>query len=121
MYQITTANGILGYAESASFCYKLSSGSAQIIGRKERGHTATGLVYGGKIYNLPGHDDFDGAETAWATEIDGAVVLNEQAAQLAAGKSALSDLETAMCEADMANAEWQAEVETALCELDGGE
>lgn len=42
---------------------------------------------------------------------------------LSAAESAskLADLETAMCEADMANAEWQAEVETALCELDGGE
>lgn len=117
MYQITTQDGVVGYTERVEWCNKLRSGSAQVIHEREN---ATGLVYGDKIYNLPGHDDFEGAETAWATEVNAANVLNEQAATLAAGQSALSDLETALCEADMANDEWQAEIETALCELDEG-
>lgn len=118
MYQITTQDGVVGYTERVEWCNKLRSGSAQVIHEREN---ATGLVFGGKIYNLPNHNDFGGAETATAMEIDAAVVLNAQKAQIAEEQAARADLETAMCEADMTNAEWQAEVETALCELDGGE
>ncbi len=95
MYQITTENGVIGYAEAVDYCYKLPSGSAQVIGSKERGQgaVATGLVYGGTVYNLPDHNDFDGAETASAQKIDAAVVLNAQAAEIAARKAEETDLD----------------------------
>ena len=42
-------------------------------------------------------------------------ILSAQKAQ-----ATMADIEAAICEADMANAEWQAEIEIALCELDKG-
>ena len=65
MYQITLNGVFIGYADSPEYCYKLPSGSPQVIGPIERanGAVATGVIYGGTIYNLPGYDDFDG-ETA---------------------------------------------------------
>lgn len=74
MYQIRTARQILGYADDPRFCYRLPSGSPQIVRPSER-DKATGLIYGGKVYNLPGHSDFDG-ETATAAECDAGAVLN---------------------------------------------
>lgn len=117
MYQITTQDGVVGYTERVEWCNKLRSGSAQVIHEREN---AAGLVYGDKIYNLPGHDDFEGAETAWATEVNAANVLNEQARQIEAEREAREAVEDALCEADMLAEQRQAEIETALCELDEG-
>ena len=75
MYQIFTQSQVLGYADDPQFCYFLPSGSPQIVRPSER-DKATGLIYGGTVYNLPGHSDFDGAETATAAECDAGAVLN---------------------------------------------
>lgn len=85
MYQITTSNGVVGYAETVDYCYKLPSGSPQVIGPKERkrGIDATGIVYAAGVYNLPGHSEFEGAETASACLINEVSVLNRQARQIA--------------------------------------
>ena len=95
MYQITTASGVIGYTETVGYCYQLSSGSPQIIGRKERarGETAVGIIYGSSVYNLPGHDNFEGAETAWAVEVGAAAALNGQLENLARQETAQSDLD----------------------------
>lgn len=95
MYQIATKKGPLGYAEAPDYCYKLPSGSAQVIGRgeKRRGETATGVIYGGTIYNLPECFDFEGAETAFVSEVNAAEILNGQAARLAGYEAAEADLD----------------------------
>ena len=82
MYVISTANEILGYADDPQFCYLLPSGSPQVIRPKDR-DMATGIIYGGAIYNLPGHSDFEGAETATAAECDAGYVLTHQGEQIA--------------------------------------
>ena len=93
MYQISTAIGVVGYADVPDYCYKLPSGSAQIIGRKERarGEVATGVIFEGVIYNLPGHSEFEGCETATVAEIDEGVVLNEQQRRIAAAEATEAD------------------------------
>lgn len=75
MYQISTQTQILGYTETPEFCYLLPSGSPQVVHLKEK-DKATGIIYHGVIYNLPSHDDFEGAETATATECDAGSILN---------------------------------------------
>ena len=122
MYQITTSSGVIGYADQIDYCCKLSSGSPQVIGKVEReaGMTPTGIVFGGTVYNLPDHDDFEDSDTAYITKIDAANVLNEQKREIKAEQSARVDIENALCDADIANCAWQAEVENALCELDEG-
>ena len=92
MYKISSQSTVLGYTDAPTYCYKLPSGSPQVIGRKERarGATATGLIHGGVVYSLPGHADFD-AETASVSEIDAGTVLNAQRDELAAQQAAQSD------------------------------
>lgn len=93
MYQISSATGVVGYTAAPDYCYKLPSGSAQVIGRKERarGEVATGVIFGGVIYNLPGHSEFEGCETATVAEIDEGVVLNEQQRRIAAAEATEAD------------------------------
>lgn len=88
MYQITSNGAMLGYTDSLEYCYKLPSGSPQVIGRKERnaGAVATGVIYGGKIYNLPGYDDFDG-DTAYVSEVDEGAIITQQSRDIAENKS----------------------------------
>lgn len=95
MYQITTASGVLGYAKSVDFCYKLPSGSPQVIGEKERarGKTATGIVFGSAVYNLPGYNEFEGAKTARVVEVDAAGALISQQRLLARQTAEQSDLD----------------------------
>ena len=75
MYQITKADVLIGYTDNPEFCYLLPSGSPQIVRPKDKDQ-ATGIIFQGVIYNLPGHDDFDGAETATVTERDAGSILN---------------------------------------------
>ena len=79
---------MLGYTDSPEYCYKLPSGSPQVIGRKERnvGAVATGVIYGGKIYNLPGYDEFDG-DTAYVSEVDEGIILTQHTEQIAQEQS----------------------------------
>lgn len=93
MYQISTPTGVVGYVAAPDYCYKLPSGSAQVIGRKERarGEVATGVIFGGVIYNLPGRSDFEGRETAAVVAIDAGTVLNEQKRRIAAAEAAEAD------------------------------
>lgn len=86
MYQITKADMLLGYTETPEFCYLLPSGSPQVVRLKDK-NKATGVIYQGTVYNLPGHSDFDGAETATVVECDGGFLLTDQAARLAAERS----------------------------------
>lgn len=88
MYQITSNGVFLGYTESPEYCYKLPSGSPQVIGRKERdaGAVATGVIYQGAIYNLPGYDEFDG-ETAYVSEVDEGAIITQQSRDIAENKS----------------------------------
>ena len=120
MYSVHTSTAILGYTAEPTYCYKPPSGAPQVIGRKERarGEVATGVIYEGTIYNLPGRNDFEGCETAAVVEIDAGTVLNEQKRRIAAAEAAEAALEDAMCEEDMAAEQRIAEIENALCELD---
>lgn len=86
MYQILTETGIIGYTETPEFCYLLPSGSPQVVRLNDKDR-ATGIIYQGTVYNLPGHSDFDGAETATVVECDGGFLLTDQAARLAAERS----------------------------------
>lgn len=90
MYQITSNGAMLGYTDSPEYCYKLSSGSPQVIGRKERdaGAVATGVIYQGVIYNLPGYDEFDG-ETAYVSEVDEGAIITRNTRDIAESKSAI--------------------------------
>lgn len=92
MYQIISNNESLGYTDSPEYCYKLPSGSPQVIGRKERdaGAVATGVIYQGVIYNLPGYDEFDG-ETAYVNEVDEGTVITQQAERIQALADAGAD------------------------------
>ncbi len=119
MYQITKADELAGYTDNPEFCYLLPSGSPQVVRLKDKDQ-ATGIIYQGVIYNLPGHNDFKGAETAMAIECDAGALLTEQERQLAEERAAREAVENAMCEADIATEEWRAEIENALCELDEG-
>ena len=94
MLQISSTNGVVGYTETLDYCYKLSSGSAQVIGRKEkaRGKIPTGIIFQGKIYNLPQHDDFD-ADTAYISEVDTVSVLNAQRDIIKQHESVEADLD----------------------------
>lgn len=100
MYYIHTANRTVGYAEAPTYCYKLKNGGVQIIGREDRvkGHVATGVIFGEEIYNLPGHDDFEGAETATVAEVDGGVRLTQQGAELSAARDVSSIAFVALAE-----------------------
>ena len=93
MYSVHTSTAILGYITEPTYCYKLPSGSVQVIGRKERarGEVATGVIFQGVIYNLPGHSEFEGCETAAVVEIDDGVVLNEQQRRIAAAEATEAD------------------------------
>lgn len=93
MYQISTPTGVVGYTAEPTYCFRLPSGAPQIIGRKERarGKVATGVIFGGVIYNLPGRSEFDGCETAAVVEIDAGTVLNEQKRRIAAAEVAEAD------------------------------
>ena len=115
MYQITTQSGVVGYTETPEYCYKLSSGSPQVLRFRDRAKAA-GVVFAGKIYNLPGHADFD-AETATVSEVDGGAAMNRQMAQINALREENAALEDAMCEQDAANEDWKANIEDALCEI----
>lgn len=90
MYQITTTNGVIGYTDTPEYCYRLRSGSPQVLRERDK-VKATGIIYGGAVYNLPGHSEFPGAETAAVSEIDAGAVLNRQAAQIAAQEAAQQD------------------------------
>ena len=88
MYQITSNGAMLGYTDSPEYCYKLPSGSPQVIGRKERdaGAVATGVIYQGVIYNLPGYDEWE-ADTAYVSEVDEGVILTQHTEQIAQEQS----------------------------------
>ena len=86
MYQIFTQSQVLGYADDPRFCYLLPSGSPQVVHPKDK-DKATGIIYTGTVYNLPGHSDFEGAETATAAECDAGYVLTHQAEQIAQERS----------------------------------
>ena len=88
MYQITSNGVFVGYTDRPEYCYKLPSGSAQVIGRKERnaGAVATGIIYQGTIYNLPGYDEFDGAD-AYVSEVDEGAILTQHTEQIAQEQS----------------------------------
>lgn len=90
MYQLISNGTLLGYTSEPTYCYKLPSGSAQVIGRKERdaGAVATGVIYGGAIYNLPGYDEFDG-ETAYVIEVDEGAIITQNTRDIAESKSAI--------------------------------
>lgn len=90
MYQISSNGTFLGYTSAPTYCYKLPSGSPQVIGRKEReaGAVATGIIYGGVIYNLPGYVDFDG-ETAYVSEVDEGIIITQNTRDIAESKSAI--------------------------------
>lgn len=90
MYQITSNGVFLGYTDSPEYCYKLPSGSAQVIGRKERdaGAVATGVIYQGVIYNLPGYDEWE-ADTAYVSEVDEGAIITQQSCDIAESKSAI--------------------------------
>lgn len=92
MYSVHTANQTVGYTDKPDYCY-LDGSSPHIIGRKERarGEVATGVIFQGVIYNLPGHSDFEGCETATVAEIDEGVVLNEQQRRIVAAEAAEAD------------------------------
>lgn len=92
MKRISSESGVVGYAEALDYCYKAPSGSPQVIGPIERAHgaEATGLVFQGVVYNLAGHSEFDGAKTAWISEVDAAVALNAQNFELSAQKAVAS-------------------------------
>ena len=102
MYQISTKDGVVGCADAVTCCYRLPSGSPQVIGRKERarGETPTGVIYGGAVYNLSGHADFD-AETAAVSEIDGGRRLSEQGALLAAHEAAAADTDAMLVDQEL--------------------
>lgn len=100
MYQISTTNEILGYAEVPEFCYLLPSGSPQVVHPKDK-DKATGIIYAGTIYNLPNHDDFEGAETATAAECDAGYVLTHQAEQIAAHEAVEADTDALMVDHEM--------------------
>lgn len=74
MYMITNSTGTIGYTDSPEWCYKLSSGSPQVVRDRSQ---ATGVIYQGTVYNLPGHSDFEDAETATVSEIDSGRALTE--------------------------------------------
>lgn len=84
MYQITVNGTLLGYSSAPEYCYRLPGGSAQVIGVKERseGAVATGVIYGGTIYNLPGYDEFEG-DTAYVSEVDDGIMLTQHTEQIA--------------------------------------
>lgn len=88
MYQIISNNESLGYTSDPMFCYKLPSGSPQVIGKKERarGEIATGIIYQGIVYNLPGYDDFDAA-TANVSEVDEGAIITQNTRDIAESKS----------------------------------
>lgn len=88
MYQITSNGAMLGYTDSPEYCYKLPSGSPQVIGRKERdaGAVATGVIYQGVIYNLPSYDEWE-AESAYVSEVDEGVIITQQSRDIAENKS----------------------------------
>lgn len=90
MYQIISNGVFLGYTDSPEYCYKLPSGSAQVIGRKERdaGAVATGVIYQGIVYNLPNFDDFDG-DTANVSEVDEGAIITQNTRDIADSKSAI--------------------------------
>ena len=108
MYQISTSNGVIGYAEAIDYCCALPiSGAPQVIGKYEReaGMTPTGIVFQGTVYNLPDHDDFKDADTAYIIEVNAANVLNEQQRKLAeqaeaeaANSAAIDDIIISMLE-----------------------
>ena len=100
MYQIRTQTGVLGYAEDPQFCYLLSSGSAQVVHPYER-ERARGLIYRGTIYNLPGHSDFEGAETANANECDVGILLTDMSAAQADTDALLIDQEIRLAELEL--------------------
>lgn len=85
MYQITANGAFLGYTDSPEYCYKLPSGSPQVIGYVERGNgaVATGIIFQGTVYNLPEHSDFEGAETAYVSEVDEGIILTQHTEQIA--------------------------------------
>lgn len=116
MYQITSTSGVIGYTETPEYCYKLSSGSPQVLRFRDRAKAA-GVVFAGKVYNLPGHADFD-AETATVSEIDAGAVATQQRDAIAAQKEQSNAIEDALCEEDTAAAARIAAIEDALCELD---
>ena len=93
MYQVSTKIGVVGYTAEPTYCYKLPSGAPQVIGRRERarGEVATGVIFEGVIYNLPGRSEFEGCETAAVVEIDAGTVLNEQKRRIAAAEAAEAD------------------------------
>ena len=84
MYQITVNGAYLGLTDSPEYCYKLPSGSPQVIGYVERGNgaVATGIIFQGTVYNLPEHSDFEGAETAYVSEVDEGAILTQHTEQI---------------------------------------
>ena len=93
MYSIYSNGALLGYTDSPQYCYKLPSGSAQIIGEKEKDHTATGIIYQGRIYNLPGYDEFD-ADTANVYDADEGIILTQHTKQIAQDQSVIGGVRT---------------------------
>lgn len=91
MYQITANGAFLGYTDSPEYCYKLPSGSPQVIGPVERGNgaVATGIIFQGVIYNLPEHNDFEGAETVYISDIDEGAIITQQSRDIAENKSSI--------------------------------
>jgi hypothetical protein len=91
MYQITANGAFLGYTDSPEYCYKLPSGSPQVIGPVERGNgaVATGIIFQGTVYNLLGHSDFEGAETAYISDIDEGAIITQNTKDIAQEKTNL--------------------------------
>lgn len=89
MYQITVNGAYLGLTDSPEYCYKLPSGSPQVIGYVERGNgaVATGIIFQGTVYNLPEHSDFEGAETAYVSEVDEGAIIAQNTKDIAQEKA----------------------------------
>lgn len=89
MYQITVNGAYLGLTDSPEYCYKLPSGSPQVIGYVERGNgaVATGIIFQGTVYNLPEHSDFEGADTAYVSEVDEGLIIAQNTKDIAESKA----------------------------------
>ncbi len=77
MYQLTVNNARVGYVEKPTYIYKSPDGGIIIVGDQEESSdvVATGIIYLGVVYNLPGYNDFEDAEIAYVSEVDAGVVL----------------------------------------------
>lgn len=93
MNQLTVNNTRIGYVEKPMYIYKSDSGEPIVIGDNPE-ITATGIIYLGVIYNLPGYHEWEEADTAYISDVDAGVVLTSYDQLLSALKEASVDVDT---------------------------